>query len=65
VAFAQELLVALEARGIVVARPESTLAAEIDTFIVIEREARVIACAQLKPLGADAGGNYSSVAVRR
>ena len=53
---------ALEQRGIVVARPEHVLAAEISTFIVIERESRVIACAQLKPLGAS--GDSASDKVR-
>lgn len=58
----QELLRGLEARGIVVARSEESLAAEIATFVVIEREARLIACAQLKPLGRAVGGAYGSVA---
>lgn len=56
------MLVALERQGIVVARPEHVLAEEIGTFVVIEREARVIACAQLKPLGASDDGTFSRCA---
>ena len=56
----QELLATLEARGIVVPRAEAELAADVAEFVVIEREARIIACAQLKPLGAAAA--FASVA---
>jgi GNAT superfamily N-acetyltransferase len=56
------LLVTLEERGIVLVRSEEVLAAEVSTFVVIEREARLIACAQLKPLGTAEGSGFASVA---
>jgi len=58
----QELLAPLEAAGIVVPRAEEALAAEIDSFVVIEREARVLACAQLRDLGASESGQFEHVA---
>lgn len=58
----QALLQPLEAVGIVVARSEAALTAEIDSFVVIERENRVLACAQLRALGASASGEYECVA---
>jgi amino-acid N-acetyltransferase len=58
----QELLRDLEQKGIVIVRSEESLAREVNTFVVIEREARIISCAQLKPLGKAINGAYESVA---
>lgn len=58
----QELLSPLEAAGIVVQRSEAALTAEIDSFVVIERESRVLACAQLRSLGVSESGEYKNVA---
>lgn len=58
----QELLAPLEAAGIVVPRAEEALTAEIDSFVVIEREARVLACAQLRDLGASESGEFEHIA---
>jgi len=45
----------------VVARSLEKLATEIDTFVVAEREQRVLACVQLKALGASEDGQFRQV----
>lgn len=58
---AQELLEPLEAAGIVVPRPLEALSAAIETFVVVEREQRVLACAQLTPIGPSENGAFQKV----
>ena len=62
IAAVQELLAPLEAAGIVVPRSAAALTAEIDSFVVIERESRVLSCCQLRALGASESGEYAHVA---
>lgn len=42
-------------------RPEAALAAEIGSFVLVEREARALACAQLRELGASEDGTFSRI----
>ena len=51
----------MEAAGIVVPRSVDKLATEIETFVVAEREQRVLACAQLKPIGASETGDFEKM----
>lgn len=52
----QELLKPLEDAGILVARTREQLAEELPLITVLERESRVLGCATVRPLGADAFG---------
>lgn len=58
----KDLLSPLEEAGIVVPRSQAALTAEIDSFVVLERESRVLACAQLRSLGASESGEFDHVA---
>lgn len=52
----QELLQPLEERGVLVKRSDEQLLSEIPHFTVLEREAKVLGCAAMKPLGTNDGG---------
>eukprot|EP00887_Chlorella_sp_A99_P006828 scaffold2.g6828.t1 len=52
----QLLLRPLEDKGILVKRSAEQLLADLPHFTVVEREARVLGCAMVKPLGANAAG---------
>ena len=52
----RELLAPLEERGVLVRRSAEQLLADLPHFTVVEREARVLACAMVKPLGANSAG---------
>jgi amino-acid N-acetyltransferase len=56
----EALLAPLVERGVLVARPRDRLAAELPHFTVVAREAQVLACASMTPLGRNARGEEAA-----